>query len=134
RHPPGAASRLVVWRRRGPNDGGEDPRGRLGVRVGADDGGDRFLAAPLHARPGEVTGPLYVHAKVGIVDDAWMTIGSANLNEHSLFNDSEMNVVTCDAALARETRLRLWAEHLERDADGDPCRVIDEHWRPNAFD
>ncbi len=40
--------------------------------------------------------PLYVHAKIGIVDDAWLTVGSANLNEHSFFNDSEMNVVTCD--------------------------------------
>jgi phosphatidylserine/phosphatidylglycerophosphate/cardiolipin synthase-like enzyme len=77
---------------------------------------------------------MYVHAKVGIVDDRWLTVGSANLNEHSLFNDSEMNVVTCDAALARETRLRLWSEHLGRDADGDPCRVVDELWRPNAFD
>ena len=77
---------------------------------------------------------MYVHAKVGIVDDAWLTIGSANLNEHSLFNDSEMNVVTCDEALARETRLRLWSEHLDRDADGEPCEVIDELWRPNAFD
>ncbi|MEJ7741599.1 MAG: phospholipase D-like domain-containing protein [Nocardioidaceae bacterium] len=44
---------------------------------------------------------MYVHAKIGIVDDQWLTVGSANLNEHSLFNDSEMNVVTCDAALAR---------------------------------
>jgi phosphatidylserine/phosphatidylglycerophosphate/cardiolipin synthase-like enzyme len=54
-----------------------------------------------------------VHAKIGIVDDAWLTLGSANLNEHSLFNDTEMNVVTHDTALARQTRLRLWAEHLE---------------------
>ena len=57
--------------------------------------------------------PVYVHAKVGIVDDAWLTIGSANLNEHSLFNDTEMNVVCHDGELARATRLRLWAEHLE---------------------
>ena len=27
-----------------------------------------------------------------IVDDGWLTLGSANLNEHSLFNDTEMNV------------------------------------------
>jgi phosphatidylserine/phosphatidylglycerophosphate/cardiolipin synthase-like enzyme len=30
----------------------------------------------------------YVHSKIGIVDDAWMTVGSANLNEHSFFNDT----------------------------------------------
>ena len=66
---------------------------------------------------------VYVHAKVGIVDDRWLTVGSANLNEHSLFNDTEMNVVSHDPGLARATRLRLWAEHLElpgREVDGRP--------------
>ncbi|MGI8994431.1 MAG: hypothetical protein ACR2FP_09005, partial [Nocardioidaceae bacterium] len=69
------------------------------------------------------------------IDDRWLTIGSANLNEHSLFNDTEMNVATCDPALARETRLRLWSEHTERPIeaiDQEPCRVIDEVWRPTA--
>lgn len=76
-----------------------------------------------------------MHAKVGIVDDEWLTIGSANLNEHSLFNDTEMNIVCHDAKLARQTRLRLWAEHLELPIEtigGDPTTVIDEHWNPIA--
>ncbi|MGZ6564937.1 MAG: phospholipase D-like domain-containing protein, partial [Solirubrobacteraceae bacterium] len=37
--------------------------------------------------------------------------------------------------IARETRLRLWAEHLERsvnDVSGEPAQVIDELWRPIA--
>src|ERR1019366_2173502 len=78
---------------------------------------------------------VYVHAKVGIVDDRWLTLGSANLNAHSFFNDTELNVVTCDAALARDTRLRLWAAHLEREIDeiaGDPSTVIDDLWRTIA--
>jgi phosphatidylserine/phosphatidylglycerophosphate/cardiolipin synthase-like enzyme len=78
---------------------------------------------------------VYVHAKIGIVDDRWLTIGSANLNEHSLFNDTEVNVVTCDAALARQTRLRLWSEHLQRplrNVSGSPARVVDELWKPIA--
>jgi phosphatidylserine/phosphatidylglycerophosphate/cardiolipin synthase-like enzyme len=78
---------------------------------------------------------VYVHAKVGIVDDRWLTLGSANLNAHSFFNDTEVNVVTCDASLARDTRLRLWAAHLERDIDaiaGDPSTVVDQLWRPIA--
>jgi phosphatidylserine/phosphatidylglycerophosphate/cardiolipin synthase-like enzyme len=134
RDPPSDDFRLVVVLPARPNDGADDTRGQLGVLAEADDGGDRFLAATLHARTGDVTGPLYVHAKVGIVDDVWMTIGSANLNEHSLFNDSEMNVVTCDAALARETRLRLWSEHLDRPVDGPVAQLVDELWRPNSFD
>jgi phosphatidylserine/phosphatidylglycerophosphate/cardiolipin synthase-like enzyme len=134
RDPPSDDFRVVVVLPARPNDGADDTRGQLGVLVEADDGGDRFLAATLHARTGDVTGPLYVHAKVGIVDDAWLTIGSANLNEHSLFNDSEMNVVTCDSELARSTRLRLWSEHLDRPADGPVAQVVDELWRPNSFD
>ena len=79
--------------------------------------------------------PVYLHAKVGIVDDAWMTIGSANLNEHSLFNDTEMNLVTRDPRLALQTRLRLWAEHLQRpvtDLHHEPAAVIDRLWKPVA--
>jgi phosphatidylserine/phosphatidylglycerophosphate/cardiolipin synthase-like enzyme len=105
----------------------------LGRLVAADDGGERFLAATIYSRTGEKTGPLYVHAKIGIVDDAWLAVGSANLNEHSLFNDSEVDVITCDAALARDTRLRLWSEHLEQDdVSGDPATLVDERWRPIA--
>ena len=135
RRPPQDAFRLVVLLPAKPNNGADDTRGQLGVLAEADDGNGRFLAATVYARSGTVTDPLYVHAKIGIVDDAWLTLGSANLNEHSLFNDSEMNVVTCDAALARDTRLRLWAEHLERpveDVAGDPAQVVDELWRPIA--
>ena len=118
-----------------PNNGADTTRGQLGVLAGADNGAGRFLATTISARSGGLTGPLYVHAKIGIVDDAWLTVGSANLNEHSFFNDTEMNVVTCDPELARETRLRLWAEHLERSVEevsGEPARVIDELWRPIA--
>ncbi len=59
----------------------------------------RFLAATIRSRSGDRTDPLYVHAKVAIVDDARLIVGSANLNEHSLFNDTEMCVVTDDAGL-----------------------------------
>jgi len=93
------------------------------------------LACGLQALGGEGPQPVYVHAKIGIVDDRWLTIGSANLNEHSLFNDSEANVVTCDAEVARAARLRLWSEHLvrpEADLEGEPARVIDHVWKPIA--
>jgi phosphatidylserine/phosphatidylglycerophosphate/cardiolipin synthase-like enzyme len=111
RNPPSEDFKLTVVLPSKPNNGADDTRGQLGVLALADDGDGRFLAATMQARTGEVTGPLYVHAKVGIVDDEWLTVGSANLNEHSLFNDSEMNVVCCDPELARSTRERLWAEH-----------------------
>jgi phosphatidylserine/phosphatidylglycerophosphate/cardiolipin synthase-like enzyme len=135
RHPPSDDFRVVALLPARPNNGADTTRGQLGVLAAADDGAGRFLAVTISALSGRLPGPLYVHAKIGIVDDAWLTVGSANLNEHSFFNDTEMNVVTCDPRLARETRLRLWAEHLQRpveDVSGAPARVIDELWRPIA--
>ena len=135
REPPSDDFRVVVVLPAKPNNGADTTRGQLGVLAAADDGAGRFLATTLSARSGGLTGPLYVHAKIGIVDDAWLTVGSANLNEHSFFNDTEMNVVTCDPRVARETRLRLWAEHLERsvkEVSGDPTQVVDGLWRPIA--
>jgi phosphatidylserine/phosphatidylglycerophosphate/cardiolipin synthase-like enzyme len=135
RHPPTDAFRLVVLLPARPNNGADSTHGQLGVLAEADGDNRRFVPATLTARSGGLSGPLYVHAKVGIVDDAWLTIGSANLNDHSLFNDTEMNVVACDPRLARETRLRLWSEHLEEPlskVSGESATVIDELWRPIA--
>jgi phosphatidylserine/phosphatidylglycerophosphate/cardiolipin synthase-like enzyme len=135
RHPPTDGFRLIVLLPARPNNGADSTRGQLGALAEADGDNRRFLAATLRSRSGGLAGPLYVHAKVGIVDDAWLTIGSANLNDHSLFNDTEMNVVACDPALARGTRLRLWAEHLEHSltaVSGESTTVVDELWRPIA--
>ena len=133
RDPPSDRFRVVVLLPAKPNNGADDTRGQLAALVRADDGAGRFLATTISARTGELSGPLYVHAKIGIVDDAWLTLGSANLNEHSLFNDTEMNIVSCDRAIARGTRLRLWSEHLERsidDVSGEPARGHRQLWRP----
>jgi phosphatidylserine/phosphatidylglycerophosphate/cardiolipin synthase-like enzyme len=133
--PPSDDFRLVVLLPVNANNGEDDTRGQLADLVECDDGAGRVLACSLLALGELGPSPVYVHAKIGIVDDKWLTLGSANLNEHSLFNDTEMNVVTCDPALARDTRLRLWSEHLERPlsvVSGDPVRVVDELWKPIA--
>ncbi|MEA2208530.1 MAG: hypothetical protein QOF54_1007 [Solirubrobacteraceae bacterium] len=137
RHPPSDGFRIVVLLPAKPNNGADSTRGQLAALVRADDGAGRFLATTISARTGQLSGPAYVHAKIGIVDDRWLTIGSANLNEHSLFNDTEMNIVCCEAAIARRTRLALWAEHLERSVEevsGEPREVVDELWRPIALE
>jgi phosphatidylserine/phosphatidylglycerophosphate/cardiolipin synthase-like enzyme len=138
RRPPHPDFRLVVLLPSRANNGQDDTKGQLGQLIAADDGAGRLLATTIRSLSGERDDRLYVHAKVGIVDDRWLTIGSANLNAHSLLNDTEMNVVTDDPDLARDTRLRLWSEHLELDAsalsDEDPCRTVDERWRPIAFE
>jgi phosphatidylserine/phosphatidylglycerophosphate/cardiolipin synthase-like enzyme len=133
--PPTDDFRLVLLLPANPNDGRDDTRGQLADMIEADNGAGRVLACTLRALGDRGPCPVYVHAKIGVVDDRWLTLGSANLNEHSLFNDTEMNVVTCDTELARATRLRLWAEHLERseeEVSADPARVVDELWKPIA--
>jgi len=138
REPPSDGFRLVIVLPRRANNGQADTKGQLGRLIAADDGNGRLLAATLRSRTGNRTDPLYVHAKVGIVDDRWLTVGSANLNAHSLMNDTEMNVVTDDPELARNTRERLWAEHLElplADVSGrEPRALVDEHWIPIAHE
>ena len=43
-----------------------------------------------------------LHAKIVIVDDAWMTFGSTNLDAVSLIFNHELNIVTSDPALIGE--------------------------------
>lgn len=137
RDPPTPDFRIVVILPARANNGADDTRGQLSVLAQADDGAGRFLACTLYARDetGERTAPVYVHAKIGIVDDEWLTVGSANINAHSLFNDGELNLLTRDSRLATDVRRRLWAEHLEvgvEDVAGDPATVIDERFKPIA--
>jgi phosphatidylserine/phosphatidylglycerophosphate/cardiolipin synthase-like enzyme len=141
RNPPTPQFRVVVLLPGRANNGAEDTRGQVGRLIDADDAGGgtrRFLAATIRAlSPShDRADPVYVHAKVAVVDDRWLIVGSANLNAHSLFNDTEMCVVTDDAALARDTRVRLWAEHLEMNEaevrDARPATLVDERWHPIA--
>jgi phosphatidylserine/phosphatidylglycerophosphate/cardiolipin synthase-like enzyme len=67
--------------------------------------------------------PIYVHAKVAIVDDLWSTVGSANLNNRGMRDDTEMNVATLNAELALSLRLLLWAEHLGLMSEDDLLAV-----------
>ncbi len=56
---------------------------------------------------------IYVHSKLMIVDDEFVTIGSANIARRSMANDSELHVGIVDEAgsFAREFRTQLMAEH-----------------------
>ncbi|MEO5609637.1 MAG: phospholipase D family protein [Ornithinibacter sp.] len=73
--------------------------------------------------PGGV--PVYVHAKVCIIDDEWASVGSDNFNRRSWTHDSELSAAVCDRGYAEALRLTLAREHLER---RDPA----EHLRDPA--
>ncbi|WP_209307643.1 phospholipase D-like domain-containing protein [Geodermatophilus sp. DF01_2] len=80
--------------------------------------------------------PVYVHAKVCVVDDVWASVGSDNFNRRSWTHDSELSCVVLDTArdpreprdpagtgdgarvFARDLRLELAREHLDRATDG----------------
>ncbi|MFT4299689.1 MAG: phospholipase [Aeromicrobium sp.] len=63
--------------------------------------------------------PVYVHAKVCVLDDWWASIGSDNFCRRPWTHDSELSAVVIDpageghSAYARELRLALAAEHLD---------------------
>ncbi|GCE05832.1 phospholipase D-like domain-containing protein [Dictyobacter aurantiacus] len=56
--------------------------------------------------------PIYVHSKAAIIDDTWSTVGSGNLNNRGMHDDTEINVATLDSFLAHGLRLLLQAEHI----------------------
>ena len=92
-------------------------------------GGERVAVYGLENSVGV---PIYVHAKLCIVDDEWVKVGSDNINRRSWTYDSELACAVVDEArdtpgqeddgsFARQLRLRLAREHLDRGAgdDGD---------------
>ena len=63
--------------------------------------------------------PVYIHAKVGIVDDVWATVGSANLDNPSMDRAYEVNALLLNGVdgepkseIVEKLRRKLWAEHL----------------------
>lgn len=110
-------------------------------------GGDRVAVYGLVNR--DLT-PIYVHAKVCVIDDVWACVGSANLNRRSWTHDSELSCAVIDEtrderepttldrfgdgarAFARNLRLSLAAEHLGREPD-DVDDVIDPTGMFEAF-
>ena len=85
----------------------------------------RVAAYGIENEPGR---PIYVHAKVCIMDDVWASVGSDNFNRRSWTHDSELTAASWIARAATTAptpalRLRLMAEHLGRlDASRTPTR------------
>lgn len=110
-------------------------------------GGERFAVYDLENHQGT---PVYVHAKAMVVDDVWAMVGSDNLNRRSWSHDSELSIAVLDSeadareprdpaglgdgarTFARDLRLGLWREHLDRDVD-DVADLLDPQEAFAAF-
>ncbi|ADI30323.1 cardiolipin synthase ClsB [Methylotenera versatilis] len=71
----------------------------------------------------------FMHSKVAVIDDAWATVGSSNIDPFSLLLAREANVVVKDTTFANELRADLQA-NIEDGA----LRIDPQHWtRGNIF-
>jgi phosphatidylserine/phosphatidylglycerophosphate/cardiolipin synthase-like enzyme len=131
------------------------PPNRIGQQAALDlvraAGGDRVAVYDLENAEGT---PIYVHAKVCVIDDVWVAVGSDNLNRRSWTHDAELSAAVLDGTrdrrepldpaglgdgarvCARDLRLRLWREHLGRGPgeDGDLVDPVEGFaaWRSAA--
>ncbi|MCZ4126055.1 phospholipase D family protein [Streptomyces sp. H39-S7] len=103
-------------------------------------GGDRVAVYSLENHAGT---PVYVHAKVCVIDDVWASVGSDNVNRRSWTHDSELSCAVLDETrdsrepmdpgglgdgarvFARELRLSLNLEHLDREGDREAAALCD---------
>ncbi len=91
---------------------------------------DRFAVYGVENHQGT---PVYVHAKVCVIDDTWASTGSDNLNRRSWTHDSELAAAIWDtgasdgtSSYARDLRMTLAAEHLDADlGSDDPAAMFD---------
>ncbi|KKO62907.1 Cardiolipin synthase [Janthinobacterium sp. KBS0711] len=76
---------------------------------------------------------IYIHSKLMLVDDVFMTLGSANLNQRSMAVDSEINIATVNYRVATDLRKRVWHMHsggLVDGGSGKKAEIVDafEKW------
>ncbi|MDO9486351.1 MAG: phospholipase [Actinomycetota bacterium] len=97
--------------------------GRQGaLEVLREAGGDRVAIFFLENAKGT---PVYVHAKVVLIDDIWGCIGSDNTNRRSWTHDSELSAAFMDSdpdGYVRSLRLALAQEHLGSNYDDEDLK------------
>ncbi|OLL27344.1 phospholipase [Burkholderia sp. SRS-W-2-2016] len=62
--------------------------------------------------------PVYVHSKIMIIDDVFLTHGSANINRRSMQVDSELNICHERMDVTQPLRRHLWDVHTKGIQDG----------------
>ena len=62
---------------------------------------------------------VYIHAKLMIIDDTFMTVGSANINSRSMETDSELNIIHANYLISHPARKALWEMHTKSRSGGE---------------
>jgi phosphatidylserine/phosphatidylglycerophosphate/cardiolipin synthase-like enzyme len=70
------------------------------------------LAGPVSRDAGGEPQHVYVHAKIGLVDDVWATVGSTNIAMRSFYGDTELNASFWHAESVRAFRRDLLREQI----------------------
>ena len=65
---------------------------------------------------------IYIHSKLMIIDDVFVTLGSANINQRSMSVDSEMNIAATDPNDVADLRRRIFNLHSGDQISGDGGR------------
>lgn len=65
---------------------------------------------------------IYIHSKLMIIDDVFLTLGSANLNQRSMSVDSEINIAATGAEHAARLRGAVFGLHSDNTTTGDGGR------------
>ncbi|SFM09898.1 phosphatidylserine/phosphatidylglycerophosphate/cardiolipin synthase family protein [Variovorax sp. OV329] len=78
----------------------------IAMLVSYDDGASGLRPKDIKARYRQV----YIHSKLMVIDDAFVTLGSANINQRSMLTDSEINMATDDHGKAKDLRQRVWGQ------------------------
>jgi len=141
-HPPTPEFRIVIVLPLRAADGKWDNDQRVETLRAADRAGrvvsiySLYASGPSSGKKAFHYRPIYVHAKVAVVDDEWVLVGSANINLRGFETDSELDAFIHDAEFARALRVRLWAEHLARAEEQvaalPPAHVVDALWKSQA--
>ncbi len=82
-------------------------------------GGGRVKTYSLisqHPSIAEKRTQIYVHSKIMIVDDRWITIGSANMDRKGFKDSTELDIGVTSPKLAKQTRVKLWNEHISHES------------------
>ncbi len=56
---------------------------------------------------------VYIHAKLMLIDDTFMTLGSANINTRSMQTDSEMNIAHHRPEITAPLRVKQWDKYTD---------------------